>query len=200
MTLNVLDGFSVMFLFRFRNECPDGKLTKHHLKTLFEKVFPDGRWLPTIWNHLDFVPGNASKITSQIFRIFDSDGNDFLDFKEFLMAIDVANRTTGAFLNFQRIFNPSCQMSVFCHFATTSVIFCLETDEEKLRWTFRLYDMDNNGVIDMEEMIGIIETLDSIEGVKPGARTKRWQIKCLKGWTPKILKGWSAKMFEGVIR
>ena len=69
----------------------------------------------------------------------------------------------------------------FCHFATKSVIFCLETDEEKLRWTFRLYDMDNNGVIDMEEMIGIIETLDSIEGVKPGARTKRWQIKCLKG-------------------
>lgn len=27
---------------RFRNECPDGKLTKQHLKTLFEKVFPDG--------------------------------------------------------------------------------------------------------------------------------------------------------------
>ena len=29
-------------IFRFRNECPDGKLTKQHLKTLFEKVFPDG--------------------------------------------------------------------------------------------------------------------------------------------------------------
>jgi len=42
------------------------------------------------------------------------------------------------------------------------------TDEEKLRWSFRLYDMDNNGVIDMEEMCVIIETLDSIEGVKPG--------------------------------
>ena len=46
----------------------------------------------------DFFPsGNASKITTQIFRIFDSDGNGFLDFKEFLMAIDVANRTTGGF-------------------------------------------------------------------------------------------------------
>ena len=31
-----------MNIFRFRNECPDGKLTKQHLKTLFEKVFPDG--------------------------------------------------------------------------------------------------------------------------------------------------------------
>ena len=50
---------------------------------------------------------------------------------------------------------------------------CLKIDEEKLRWTFRLYDMDNNGVIDMEEMIVIIETLDSIEGVKPGAGIKR---------------------------
>ena len=94
---------SVIILFRFRNECADGKLTKQHLKTLFEKVFPDGTWhliriqtLKIMSNaHPDFVPGNASKITTQIFRIFDSDGNDFLDFKEFLMAIDIANRTTG---------------------------------------------------------------------------------------------------------
>ena len=28
--------------------------------------------------------------------------------------------------------------------------------------------MDNNGVIDMEEVTAIIETLDSIEGVKQG--------------------------------
>ena len=77
--------------------------------------------------------GNASKITTQIFRIFDSDGNDFLDFKEFLMAIDVANRTTGGWGNFhfnesstkiakfqmvaikqllsQRTFDHSCKMS-----------------------------------------------------------------------------------------
>ena len=53
------------------------------------------------------------------------------------------------------------------------MLVCLQIDEEKLRWTFRLYDMDNNGVIDMEEMIVIIETLDSIEGVKPGAGIKR---------------------------
>ena len=41
------------------------------------------------------LSGNSSKITGHIFRIFDSDGNDFLDYKEFLMAIDVANRDTG---------------------------------------------------------------------------------------------------------
>ena len=42
------------------------------------------------------------------------------------------------------------------------------SDEDKLKWAFRLYDMDNNGVIDMDEMAAIIETLDCIEGVKPG--------------------------------
>ena len=41
-------------------------------------------------------------------------------------------------------------------------------DEDKLKWAFRLYDMDNNGVIDIDEMSSIIETLDCIEGVKPG--------------------------------
>jgi Ca2+-binding EF-hand superfamily protein len=41
-------------------------------------------------------------------------------------------------------------------------------DEDKLKWAFKLYDMDNNGVIDIKEMAAIIETLDCIEGVKPG--------------------------------
>ncbi len=42
------------------------------------------------------------------------------------------------------------------------------SDEDKLKWAFKLYDMDNNGVIDLKEMAAIIETLDCIEGVKPG--------------------------------
>ena len=42
---------------------------------LFSKVFPSG---------------NAESFCSHIFRIFDSDGNNELDFKEFLMALDIA--------------------------------------------------------------------------------------------------------------
>ena len=45
--------------------------------------------------------------------------------------------------------------------------------------------MDNNGVIAVEEMIVIIETLDSIEGVKPGEEKKGKKEE---------------KVFEGVIR
>ena len=30
-------------LFRFRDECPNGKLSRVHLITLFQKIFPEGR-------------------------------------------------------------------------------------------------------------------------------------------------------------
>ena len=60
----------------FRKECPKGRLTKTHLHSLFRKVFPSG---------------DSEAFCNHIFRIFDSDGNQFLDFKEFLMALDVAS-------------------------------------------------------------------------------------------------------------
>ena len=67
---------SILHWFRsFRSECPEGKLSHPHLLDLFQKVFPGG---------------NAESFCNHIFRIFDSDGNGFLDFKEFLMALDIA--------------------------------------------------------------------------------------------------------------
>ena len=63
-------------------------------------------------------------------RIFDSDGNDYLDFKEFLLAVDIA----------------TCQ-----------------TEASKLAWVFKLYDVDNDGIIDVHEMAFIMETMDCIE-------------------------------------
>ncbi len=41
------------------------------------------------------VTGDGDKFSCHIMRIFDSDGNGFLDFKEFLMAIDIATCQTG---------------------------------------------------------------------------------------------------------
>ena len=40
------------------------------------------------------VAGDADKFSRHIMRIFDSDGNDFLDFKEFLLAMDIATCET----------------------------------------------------------------------------------------------------------
>ena len=75
-------------------------------------------------------------------RIFDSDGNGFLDFKEFLMAIDIA----------------TCQ-----------------TEESKLAWVFKLYDVDNDGFIDIDEMASVMETLESLEFTGP-QKSKKCKI------------------------
>ena len=40
------------------------------------------------------ILGDGYKFSKHILRIFDSDGNGFLDFKEFLLALDIATCTT----------------------------------------------------------------------------------------------------------
>ena len=47
--------------------------------------------------------GNATLITCHVFRIFDLDRNDYLDFKEFLLAIDVAMREIGESLGLENV-------------------------------------------------------------------------------------------------
>ena len=36
------DRYNYLML-RFREECPDGKLSRLHLKNLFQQVFPEGK-------------------------------------------------------------------------------------------------------------------------------------------------------------
>ena len=43
-----------------------------------------------------------------------------------------------------------------------------KTKEDKMIWAFRLYDIDGNGTIDVEEMTSIIEILDDLDGRKEG--------------------------------
>ena len=104
----------------FRKDCPTGHLAKNHLSKLFMKVFPGG---------------NGGTFANNIFRIFDKDNNGFMDFKEFLMALDVT----------------TCK-----------------TNEEKLEWAFRLYDIDGDGTINQDEMTTIIEILDDLGGMEVG--------------------------------
>ena len=40
--------------------------------------------------------------------------------------------------------------------------------EAKLKWAFKLYDVNNDGVIDLKEMAVIIEMMDNLDGVIPG--------------------------------
>ena len=50
----------------FSKECSDGVLTREHLARLFKKVFP---------------AGDSDTFCEHIFRVFDDDGNNALDFK-----------------------------------------------------------------------------------------------------------------------
>ncbi len=100
---------------RFRTDCPDGKLTMDHLIKLFKKAFPEG---------------DGFMFSQHILRIFDSDGNGFLDFKEFLLALDIATCTT---------------------------------EKSRLEWVFKLYDVDNDGVIDVQEMAAIMSIMETME-------------------------------------
>eukprot|EP00088_Acartia_fossae_P014037 TRINITY_DN1747_c0_g1_i3.p1 TRINITY_DN1747_c0_g1~~TRINITY_DN1747_c0_g1_i3.p1 ORF type:complete len:197 (-),score=4.88 TRINITY_DN1747_c0_g1_i3:56-646(-) len=60
----------------FMTDCPDGKLTPTSFMQIYSKCFPTG---------------NANEFCDHVFRTFDSDKNGFIDFKEFLLAIDVTS-------------------------------------------------------------------------------------------------------------
>jgi guanylate cyclase activator 1 len=55
---------------------------------------------------------------------------------------------------------------------------CSGDPKEKLRWTFRLYDKDRRGTIEMSKMVEVLETVYVMEGLTSGnkARVKAKQI------------------------
>lgn len=62
-----------------RIDCPDGKLTASSFRKIYTKCFPGG---------------NVNEFCDHVFRTFDMDKNGFVDFKEFLLAIDVTSTGT----------------------------------------------------------------------------------------------------------
>jgi len=60
----------------FKLDCPTGKLTPSKFEEMYKLFFPTG---------------NAEEFCDHVFRTFDTDGNGYIDFKEFLLAIDVTS-------------------------------------------------------------------------------------------------------------
>ena len=60
----------------FKQDCPDGKLNPEAFMKIYTKCFPIGK---------------AAQFCEHVFRTFDTDRNGFIDFKEFLLAIDVTS-------------------------------------------------------------------------------------------------------------
>ena len=63
----------------FKQDCPDGKLNPDAFMKIYSKCFPMGK---------------TSQFCDHVFRTFDTDRNGFIDFKEFLLAIDVTSSGT----------------------------------------------------------------------------------------------------------
>ena len=60
----------------FKEDCPDGKLTPQ----AFMQVYGSS-----------FLSANTKEFCDYVFKNFDTDGNGFIDFKEFLLAIHVTS-------------------------------------------------------------------------------------------------------------
>ncbi|KAJ1907000.1 Calcium-binding protein NCS-1 [Tieghemiomyces parasiticus] len=100
----------------------------------FVKDFPSGTLGPNEFRKIykQFFPfGDSTEFADYVFRVFDHNNNNQIDFKEFICALSVS---------------------------------CRGTLEEKIMWTFRLYDTDQDGYITYEEMLRIVEAIYKMVG------------------------------------
>ncbi|XP_074522379.1 guanylyl cyclase-activating protein 2-like [Halichoeres trimaculatus] len=99
---------------KFVMECPSGRLFLHEFKRFFG-VDPTGE---------------ASEYAENMFHAFDKNGDNTIDFLEFVAALNLVFRGDL---------------------------------EHKLRWSFKVYDKDNNGIVDREELRAIINSIYKIK-------------------------------------
>ena len=64
----------------FKQDCPSGRLTLAKFVEMYKICFPGG---------------NSEEFLYHLFRGFDTDGNGYIDFKEFLLAVSIASGGTA---------------------------------------------------------------------------------------------------------
>ena len=74
------------------SDCPDGKLNTQSFMKIYSKCFPQGNAAEFCdhvfrWMFLQDQP----QVLNEAFRTFDTDKNGSIDFREFLLAIDVTS-------------------------------------------------------------------------------------------------------------
>lgn len=88
-------------------------------------------------------------LVQRVIDIFDQDGNGEVDFKG---AVPLSFRTDALVTPFKQLFFPEFIQGVSQ--------FSVKGDKEsKLRFAFRIYDMDNDGYISNGELFQVMGTL-----------------------------------------
>jgi len=64
---------------KFKAEFPRGRIRKYEFMVMYTKLFPDG---------------DATEFTDHIFRTYDLDENGVIDFREFMVTVNIAQRGT----------------------------------------------------------------------------------------------------------
>jgi len=138
----------------FLSDCPAGKLSPKEFCQIYSKCFPTG---------------NAREFCDHVFRTFDTDKNGFVDFKEFLLSIDVNSsgsaeeKLNWAFSMYDLDGNGHIDLtemtklvsSIYKMISGTDQAHILqqETPEERAEAIFEKMDIDSDGKITKEEFI-----------------------------------------------
>ena len=76
LLLEYITILTICPFFSFQRDCPCGQLSRNKFLQVYSSFFPDG---------------NAEKFCEHVFRTFDSDNSGRIDFKEFLLAINITS-------------------------------------------------------------------------------------------------------------
>lgn len=137
----------------FMKDCPNGQLTREKFLEVYSSFFPQG---------------NAEKFCEHVFRTFDSDNSGKIDFKEFLLAINITSagkpeqKLEWAFqmydVNGDGTIEPS-EMAEIIGAIYNMVGPSLahqdpsDTPEKRTREIFAKMDENNDGVLSKDEFI-----------------------------------------------
>jgi len=136
----------------------------------FKEDCPDGRLTPKAFMHVygsSFLSANTKEFCDYVFRNFDKDGNGYIDFKEFLLAIHVTScgspedKLGWAFSMYDVDGNGFIELSemmklvksIFQMMNNTNAHRAHLDPVERAKAIFRLMDRDGDGKVSREEFI-----------------------------------------------
>merc|ERR1711992_506330 len=130
----------------FIADCPDGKLSPTNFCQIYSKCFPSG---------------NTREFCDHVFRTFDADQNGYIDFKEFLLSIDVTSSGTAdeklewAFRMYDVDGNGWIDLGEMTRLVGSiyKMLGQQETASERARSIFEKMDIDSDGRVTREEFM-----------------------------------------------